>query len=608
MSGDVVVGIDLGTTNSEVAALKDGRVRVLGPGEAPMLPSCVGLSPTGELLVGRAARNQLLIFPERTVKSIKRKMGTGERVKLGDREFSPEELSALVLRELATWAERSLGVPVRKAVLTVPAYFSDAQRNATRAAGALAGLEVVRILNEPTAASLAFGQGDGQRRTLLIYDLGGGTLDVSVVVAEGDVTEVLASHGDTQLGGDDFDALLLEQLLGSFRATHGVDLREDRIAVSRLLVAAEAAKRALSERPDVAVREESLAIRDGVPLHLTKELQREEYEALIRPLVERSLASVSRALQDAGKRPADLDGILLVGGSTRTPLVSRLLEERTGIVPRQEVHPDLCVALGAGVLASRLSGHDVDRVLVDVSPYSFGPSHLDERDGELYPYCYRPLLRRNTPLPLTRSERYFTASNFQPRVELDIFQGEDADALKNLPIGHFAVEGLTKIEGPNEVIVEMSLDLDGILHVCATEKRTGLSKRIRIEGATRTPDEAALAEGQARLAELWASRRDAQEGDETDDEQAEAFEAALPIAAAAVGPSVDPAERVATDAGRALIERAREALGRMHDEDREEAIALIERLQEALEGAAPAALAAPSHELRELLFFVDGKR
>src|ERR1022692_1933317 len=306
---ELVVGIDLGTTNSEIAAFVDGQVRVLGPAPG-MLPSCVGITPAGDLLVGQEARRQQLLYPERTVRSIKRKMGTAETVSLGDRSFTPPEISAFILRELAAWARRDLGRPVEKAVITVPAYFSDAQRNATREAGALAGLEVVRILNEPTAASLAYGYGDGSRHTALIYDLGGGTFDVSVVTVEGDITEVLASHGNNHLGGDDFDDLLAERLAAEFEKQHGIDVLQGHAAAkARLWWAAEEAKKRLSFEPYVKIREEALVTKLFRPLHLEVEISRDEYEAMIRPLVESTLDSVSKALQDSGKKPGDMDAI-----------------------------------------------------------------------------------------------------------------------------------------------------------------------------------------------------------------------------------------------------------------------------------------------------------
>src|SRR3954454_3463563 len=320
---EMVVGIDLGTTNSEIAAFLNGQVQVLGPGNK-ILPSVVGFSPSGELLVGETARNQLAVYPERTVRSIKRKMGTEEKVTLGDRAFTPPEISALILRELAEWAQRSLGQPVGKAVITVPAYFSDVQRNATREAGALAGLEVVRILNEPTAASLAYGYGEGQRHTALVYDLGGGTFDVSIVTLEGDVTEVLSSHGNNRLGGDDFDDLLADRLAADFQSRHGIDVRQNQpVARARLWWAAEEAKKKLSYEPYARVREENLVVQGGRPMHLDVEIKRDEYEWLIQPLLNSTLDSVSKALDDARKTAREIDAIVLVGGSTRTPLVVR---------------------------------------------------------------------------------------------------------------------------------------------------------------------------------------------------------------------------------------------------------------------------------------------
>ena len=400
-------------------------------------------------------------------------------------------------------------------MITVPAYFSDAQRNATREAGALAGLEVVRILNEPTAASLAYGYGDGSRHTVLIYDLGGGTFDVSVVTVEGDITEVLASHGNNRLGGDDFDDLLAERLAAEFEKQHGVDVRhENPAAKARIWWAAEEAKKKLSFEPYVKIREEALDHHASPgPLHLEMEISREDYEAMIRPLVESTLDSVSKALQDSGKKPGDIDAILLVGGSTRTPLVSNLLIDKIGLEPRQDVHPDLAVALGAGVMASRLAGRDVQRVLVDVSPYSFGVSYLGERDGLPYSHCYKPIIRRNTPLPLTRTEQYLTSHSYQTEVDIEVYQGDDEDALKNILVGDFRIEGLTSMEEDNEILCRMRLDLDGILEVAAVEKRTGKSKQIRIANALRAKSDEEIAAGRKRIQALYETR-----GETVDDE------------------------------------------------------------------------------------------
>ncbi|MBZ5623621.1 MAG: Hsp70 family protein [Acidobacteriia bacterium] len=626
---ELVVGIDLGTTNSEVAAFVDGRVRVLGPNQSKMLPSCVGISPAGELLVGDAALNQQRIYPERTVRSIKRKMGSTETVTLAGKGFSPQEISALILRELAEWARRELQQPVDRAVITVPAYFSDAQRNATREAGGMAGLEVLRILNEPTAASLAYGFADGARRTVMVYDLGGGTFDVSIVTVEGDVTEVLSSHGNNRLGGDDFDDLLLSHLEREFHQQHGIQLgQEHRAARARLWWAAETAKKQLSFEPYARVREESLVTHNGKPLHLDLELSREEYEKMILALVESTLESVSKAMGDAGKKAGDLDAILLVGGSTRTPLVARLLRERTGLEPRQDVHPDLSVALGAGVLASRLAGHDVERVLVDVSPYSFGPSYLGERGGIPYPHCYHPLIHRNTPLPVTRTESYYTSFPGQTRVDIQIFQGDDEDALKNVLVGDFQVAGLRHMEGLNEVLCRMSLDVDGILHVSAIEKETGKSKQITISNALQAKSDAEIAAARKRIEELYTTRPDLddlmedddlgqfqeEEGDEDELEHEPEGAAAEAIEGAVLEVQRTNGKVVPMDANWAglrheavsLLQRSRALLERMHAEDKEEAVGLQEAIESAVARHDPQALGEAVTSLKELLFFVDG--
>jgi molecular chaperone DnaK (HSP70) len=608
---DLIVGIDLGTTNSEVAAFVDGKVKILGAGKKNMLPSVVGLSPSGELLVGEAARNQLVLYPERTVRSIKRKMGSSETVSLGDRQFTPPEISALILRELAAWAGSQLGRLVEKAVITVPAYFSDAQRQATREAASLAGLEAVRILNEPTAASLAYGE--GARHTALVYDLGGGTFDVSIVALEGDVTEVLASHGNNHLGGDDFNDLLAEHLLREFQSRHGIDLRNGYpVARARIWWAAEEAKRRLSFDPEVTVREEALATVDGKPLHLELEIPREQYEDLIRPLVEQTLEHISKALADAGKSPSDLDAILLVGGSTRTPLVARMIEERTGVVPREEIHPDLCVALGAGVMASRLAGHQVERVLVDVIPYSFGVSFLGDRGGVSYPHCYKPIIRRNTPLPVTRAERFFTSHPYQEEVDVRVFEGEDEDALRNILVGNFNVKGLTPMRDFNEVLCRMSLDLDGILNVTAIEKKSGLSKNITIARALEARSESEIAAARKRLETLFATR---QSDDDFDDDEelpdagdGEEIEASFATLPASTEGSIVEGDWSATEVeGRQIMERSRLLLDKVHEEDREEVIDLNQAIESAIESKDGAALKQAIHDLRELLFFVEGR-
>jgi len=624
---EIVVGIDLGTTNSEVSAFKEGRVRVLGPGKQRMLSSCVGIAPSGELLVGEAARNQQLVYPERTVRSIKRKMGSDETVKLGDCTYAPAEISALILRELAAWARNALGQEVKKAVITVPAYFSDAQRSATREAGTLAGLDVIRILNEPTAASLAYGRDGDRERTLMVYDLGGGTFDVSIVKAQGEVTEVLASHGNNSLGGDDFNQLLVDRLLDEFCRQHAMDLRDGHpAAYARLWWAAEEAKKTLSAAPYAMVREENLVTVSGKPLHLEWEIARTDYEDLIRPLVESTLDSVTRAMTDAGISSSQLDEILLVGGTTRTPMIARVLEERAGRRPRGDVHPDLCVSLGAGVLASRLAGHEVDRVLVDITPYTFGTSYLGERGGVSYPHCFKAIVERNTPLPVTRTERFYTAYPFQEDVEICVYQGDDEDALKNIPVGRFVVEGLTTDYEPNEVLCRMQLDIDGILKVTAIEKKTGKSKHITIDRALQPRTDKEIEEARKRLHELHASRRHALEtlfrSSAESEDDADEDDDSVSIGTVDDGAVDAETDEKSTDgasptselewerdvvAARVLVERLRTAVAGMHEDDRNEAEELREAIDAAIESRDGKVLADAAEELTELLFFVEGK-
>lgn len=601
---DNIIGIDLGTTNSEVAALVHGQVQVLASDGEQIMPSVVGLSPDGRLLVGTPARNQYMLYPERTVRSIKRLMGSDQRVALGEQMYTPPEISAMILRALKARAETTLDAPVSRAVITVPAYFSDAQRQATRDAGHIAGLEVVRILNEPTAAALAYGADRQGERTILVYDLGGGTFDVSLVQVHSDVTEVLASHGNNHLGGDDFDQLLLDFVHNRFVDTGGVDIRADRRAMSRLLHAVEEAKKRLSFEPHVRLREEHLAERNGVPVHLDVEVARSEYEQLIRPLLEGTLDSVHRALSDAGKRPDQVDEILLVGGATRTPLITALLQDTTGLTPRQELHPDLCVAFGAGVLAARLAGHAVERVLVDVSPYSFGPSYFGLLNGVPSEHCYRPIIHRNTPLPVSRTESYFTMVDEQQAWQVSIYQGDDPNALNNLLVGRFLAEGFSRVPAGNEILCRMDLDLDGILRVTATEKRTSLAKQITIEGATTAMSESEMAQARLRMQELFGGDDEEIDFDADGDDEVIEIEAS-DISPDASGAEADRDRRVQISEARALLERSRRLLDRMTPEDREEAIALHEQIEEALKTAQWQPLHAAMTTLADLLFYVE---
>lgn len=474
---ELIVGIDLGTTNSAIAVVDESGFRVLPVHGSKTMPSVVGLDASGNLIVGQAAKNQMVASPESTVASIKRSMGESMKVSLGGKEFSPEEISSFILAELKRAAEKELGRPVTKAVITVPAFFNDRQRRATQTAGELAGLDVVRIINEPTAAALAYGAGRTADETMLVYDLGGGTFDVSLVTVENDVVEVKASHGDTRLGGDDFDQLLLEHVLESFKNLNDASFEPDARLARRLKVSLERAKRTLSDEAVVQVKEEYLA----GDRHLDLEIERHTYEDLIAGLLEKTMGCLHQALTDGGLRPGDVDKLMLVGGSSRTPLVSRMLEERFGLEPRFEIDPDLIVAMGAALQGSLIAGGDRRSVLVDITPHTFSTSALappDEGFGMLH--CV-PIIRRNTPLPAKKSEMFYTVSDGQKAVIVDVFQGESAHPEENVLLGDFRVEGLSPAPAGNGILISFALDLNGVLTVVATEKSSGLSKNISID-------------------------------------------------------------------------------------------------------------------------------
>jgi molecular chaperone DnaK len=479
---ELIVGIDLGTTNSELAVVQDGQIRVVNIHGSPIMPSCVGLDPSGALIVGQAAKNQLVAAPDATIVSIKRKMGEEAKSALGGKLFSPEEISAFILAELKREGERELGRPIRKAVITVPAFFNERQRKATQVAGELAGLEVARILNEPTAAALAYGADSSAREAMLVYDLGGGTFDVSVVVVESGVVEVKASHGDTHLGGDDFDQLLVDYAVREFQKRHQVDLRQDPKTLRRLKVVLERAKCRLSDEPFVQVREEYL---DGRH-HLELEILRADYEQMIGPLLERTLDCVHQSMQDAKLSPGDISKVMLVGGATRTPLVHRLLQERMQLDPRFEINPDLIVAMGAAIQAGVLAGEKRHSILVDITPHTFSTASLGFHEGWERLVCV-PIIPRNTPLPASKSEIFYTLYDNQAEVKVEAFQGESPLPEQNTLIGEFMVEGLSRVPAGNPVVIHFELDLNGMLKVTATEKNTGLAKSVTLDTRGRHP-------------------------------------------------------------------------------------------------------------------------
>jgi molecular chaperone DnaK len=595
-----IVGIDLGTTNSEVALVRDGQPVVLAEDGDPILPSFVGLSEDGRLLVGQAARNQWVLAPERTVKSIKRKMGQDVRVRLGDQEYRPQEISAMILRALRDRADRDLGTAVRKAVITVPAYFNDAQRQATREAGELAGFEVLRILNEPTAASLTYDPNQRDLRRMLVYDLGGGTFDVSIVQSQDGVVEVLASHGDTQLGGDDFDDLLLKHVCDKYQAEHGIDLRANLVTKARVLRAVEAAKRHLSEAPFARVEEEFIAEKEGQALHLTTEISREEYEEMIRPLLDRTMDCVQRALDDSRLTGSAIDKVVLVGGSTRTPLVSELLEERLNQPAHQEVNPDLCVAMGASIQAALIAGMDVGAVLVDITPHTLGIKCFDPSQGLDFPFRFAPILHRNTPLPATRSEVFQTVQDRQESVDIEVYQGESEDVRRNHQVGKFTISGLARVPAGNQLVVKLDLNLDGMLKVSAREKATGLEKQVTIDNALARFEREERALAQERLDTLWRPAGDATDLSVFQDAAEEDLEDGLPELVP--GPREGQRETVQA---RALLEKAERMLEKLQPEDKAEVGRLMQNIRTALTDRHWQELTAASNELSDILFYLE---
>jgi molecular chaperone DnaK len=496
-----IVGIDLGTTNSGVAVVQDGRPTMLPHQQERIIPSVVGYSPGGQWLVGTPARNQYILDPENTVRSIKRSMGTARRVALGGREFTPQEISAFILRELKGIAELHLDGDVTDAVITVPAYFSDAARQATRDAGEIAGFNVRRIINEPTAAALAYGLNQATDQLALVYDLGGGTFDVSLVELIDGIVEVRASHGDTQLGGDDFDERLAELLAGQFRDAHGIDLHAHRRAWARLQRAAEMAKITLSDQPFAWVREEYLAEQHGVPLHLEYEISRQAFENAITDLLARTIDCIDWVLDDAGVASDEITQVLMVGGSSRVPAVWETVANYVDIEPQMTLNPEEVVALGASVQAAIIAGDPIDAILVDVTPYSLGIAVAENHMGRVVTDRYKVLIHRNTTIPVTKADVFTTLYPDQDTIKIQVYQGESHIASENTPLGDFLITDLQP-EFPDElaqVTVEFDMDVNGILQVSAQDRRTGNREAITVEASLKRLTEAQIVEARGQL-------------------------------------------------------------------------------------------------------------
>ena len=473
-----VIGIDLGTTNSCVAVMEGGEAVVIANAEGNRTtPSVVAFSKTGERMVGQVAKRQAITNPDRTISSIKREMGTDHRVTIDDKSYTPQEISAMILQKLKSDAEAYLGQPVTEAVITVPAYFTDAQRQATKDAGKIAGLEVKRIINEPTAAALAYGVDKEQAQKIMVYDLGGGTFDVSILEIDDGVIEVLATAGNNRLGGDDFDQCIMKYLVSEFKRTDGIDLSGDKVAMQRLKEAAEKAKIELSGVTSSNINLPYITADATGPKHLDVTLTRAKFNELTGHLVDATMGPVRQAMSDAGLKPSDLAKVLMVGGSSRIPAVVEAVKNFTGSEPFKGINPDECVAMGAALQAGVLTGDVKGLLLLDVTPLSLG---IETMGG----VCTR-LIERNTTIPVKKSQIFSTAADNQTSVEVNVLQGEREMAAANKSLGRFHLDGIAPARrGVPQIEVTFDIDANGIVNVSAKDLGTGNAQHITITSSS----------------------------------------------------------------------------------------------------------------------------
>ena len=473
-----IIGIDLGTTNSCVAVMEGGEPVVIANSEgARTTPSVVGFTKTGDRLVGQVAKRQAITNPENTVASIKRYMGTDHKVTLNGKEYTPQQVSAMILQKLKADAEAYLGETVTEAVITVPAYFNDSQRQATKDAGTIAGLNVRRIINEPTAAALAYGVDKEDDQKVMVYDLGGGTFDVSIIEMGDGVTEVLATNGDTHLGGDDFDQRIIDWMADAFQTENGIDLRKDKMAAQRLKEAAEKAKIELSSAMSSQINLPFITADATGPKHLDMTLTRAKFNELTADLVDRTMSPVRKALQDAGLRPSDLKKVLMVGGSTRIPAVYDAVKKELNCEPFKGINPDECVAVGAAIQGGVLNGEKKGLLLLDVTPLSLG---IETLGG----VCTK-IIDRNTTIPTHKSQVFSTAADNQPSVEVNVLQGEREFARDNKSLGVFHLDGIAPApRGVPQIEVTFDIDANGIVKVSAKDLGTGKEQNITITAST----------------------------------------------------------------------------------------------------------------------------
>jgi len=569
-----VIGIDLGTTNSCVAVMEGGEPVVIPNAEGGRTtPSVVAFSKTGERLVGQVAKRQAITNPERTIISIKRDMGTNRKIKIDNKEYTPPEISAMILQKLKADAEAYLGEKVTQAVITVPAYFNDAQRQATKDAGRIAGLEVLRIINEPTAAALAYGLDKEHDQKILVFDLGGGTFDVSILEIGDGVFEVLATSGNNRLGGDDFDQKIIDWIAEEFRKENGIDLRTDKMAAQRLKEAAEKAKIELSSVTSTNINLPFITADASGPKHLDMTLTRAKFEELTADLVEMTMGPTRRALEDAGLTPADIDKVLLVGGSTRIPAVQEAVRKYLGKEPFKGINPDECVAIGAAIQAAVLSGEVKDLLLLDVTPLSLG---IETLGG-----VFTKLIERNTTIPTKKSQIFTTAADGQTSVEIRVYQGEREMAADNKLLGNFHLTGIPPApRGVPQIEVTFDIDANGIVHVSAKDLGTGNEQKITITASSNLSED-----------EIQRAIKDAEKYAEEDRKRKELIEA-----------------RNHADSMIYQTEKTLRELGdKIDPADKSRIEAELNNLREAMKGNDAAAIKAATDKLSQAFYAVSQK-